>query len=83
MNHASDEVARKPKPSLGRVVLLATTAGPGYEEPATISKVWSDTCVNLHVMQQDTLTPIRLETSRLLDESETPAPGTWHWPPRV
>lgn len=73
------------KPTNGRIVLFVNRIGEteGEHSPAIISRVWGDTCVNLHIMQQDALAPMRLETSRMLDESPSPQAGTWHWPRRA
>jgi hypothetical protein len=51
-------------------------------QAAIITRVWSDTCVNLHVFFDNA--PSGNVTSVLFDESETPsASQTWRWPPRI
>jgi hypothetical protein len=59
--------------------------------PAIITAVWGDTCVNLQVFSDGSNSEIdgtnfrsvKWITSASLDESETPQPRTWHWPPKV
>lgn len=46
--------------------------------PATVTRVWSDTCVNLKVICE---AGDFLATSVVFDESG--APGHWSWPPRA
>lgn len=79
------------KPSMGRIVHYVMThqrgSGQPFEEcPAIITRVWSDTCVNLHLLrdhdqshhdQQQGDKP----TSVMFDEAG--APRSWHWPERV
>lgn len=52
--------------------------------PALITRVWSDTCVNLHVFFD--ATPSVIKTSVTLietpDDTHNPNAG-WCWPPRV
>ncbi len=71
------------KPSLGRIVLFRSELSNGaLEHPAIITRVWSDTCVNLTVFL-DFGAP-SLKTSVTFDESEAPsAQYSWRWPPRV
>lgn len=77
------------KPSIGRVVhyvLPADSHHPGEARPAIITRVWGDTCVNLHVFldgknDYDNPQEHEWQTSRLLGE-----PGqqySWFWPPFV
>jgi hypothetical protein len=66
------------KPSIGRIVHHVN--GQGAHEAAIISRVFSDTCVNLHVMQDDDTEPFRRITSVLQDEIVRP--NSWHWPER-
>lgn len=68
------------KPSLGRVVLYHGVISNGAaEHPAIVTRVWSDTCVNLTVLP-DFGAP-ELRTSVNQDESTVQATG-WRWPPR-
>lgn len=78
------------KPSLGRIVLVKT--GPmqlaGYSNgtdvaPAIITRVWSDTLVNVRVLLDSEHTPCK--TSVALVESAEEAEGGYacYWPPRV
>jgi hypothetical protein len=69
------------KPSLGRIVHFFPTTG---SEPlaAVITRVWSDTCVNLEVFGSAAgpdETQGRFPTSVV----QGPGPRTWSWPPRV
>lgn len=75
------------KPSIGRIVHYVVNVGNARPVAAIITAVWTDTCVNLRLFQDgsntDPQTFSEWVTSRSLDESETPAQGTWHWPPKV
>lgn len=69
------EHASSPKPSKGRVVFFNDEEGEQY--PAIITKVWSDTLVNLNVFA---------DTKGVLIKTSVPqgATGsTWQWPSRV
>ena len=72
------------KPSIGRIVLFRSAPSNGtVEHPAIITRVWSDTCVNLTVFQ-DFGEPI-LKTSVNQNESLDGANQelAWRWPPRI
>lgn len=75
------------KPSIGRIVHYVVNVGNARPVAAIITAVWNDTCVNLRLFQDgsntDPQTFSEWVTSRSFDESETPAQGTWHWPPKV
>jgi hypothetical protein len=76
------------KPSLGRVVIVPMdpALNNGADEaPAIITRVWSDTMVNVRVLtdsgehrSQDWRTSVSLRA----DKPEKPAHDAW-WPPRV
>lgn len=70
------------KPSIGRIVhfVLDSTKSP---IAAIIVAVWTDTCVNLRIFRDGSNTQPEWQTSKIFDDSETPASGTWHWPPKV
>lgn len=69
------------KPSPGRIVLFHGVVSNGAREhPAIVTRVWSDTCVNLTVFP-DYMGP-QLYTSVNQDESNSQDIG-WRWPPRV
>ena len=77
-----------PTPTIGRVVLYHPDPNPksdGEPYPAIITHVWSETYVNLAVMQDgsapllDTLTP----TSVVYEESQSGGFPRWTWPVRV
>lgn len=66
------------KPSPGRIVLYRETDNE-EENPAIITKVWSESCVNLRVFADDDH-PMRRRTSVLHENTGGPS---WRWPPRV
>lgn len=77
------------KPSIGRIVIYKPTPndkGQSSSEdgfPAVITRVWSDTCVNLQVLR-DFDTPIAVTSVEAAPDRIEPAPErTWYWPPRV
>ena len=72
------------KPSLGRIVLFRSLDSNGTKEhPALITRVWSDTCVNLTVFP-DYGEPV-YKTSVNQNESLEGSNQNlaWRWPPRV
>ena len=80
----------KMKPSVGRIVLTPVapeTNNGSTVAPAIITRVWSDTCVNLRVLHDSE--NITWKTSVKLCESEAEAHDpdafghTAYWPPRV
>lgn len=80
-----DGRAAAPKPSLGRIVLYCDDAGT--EHPAIITRVWTDTLVNLQVFRDNAAPEVRTSVER---SSETTTGGAtipqewrWRWPPRV
>lgn len=78
------------KPTLGRIVLYQPQTIGADPRPAVITKVWSPTMVNLHVLgglitgtdgvveEQGSL-PTSVE---LWDSPEPQKPRTWAWPTR-
>lgn len=75
-------------PSIGRIVLfksrdqsdLGSTAD---EVPAIITRVWSNTCVNLQVFR-DADTPLAQTSVTLAEDFEASGQScAWRWPPRV
>ncbi|MEU8710925.1 hypothetical protein [Streptomyces sp. NPDC048663] len=87
-----------PKPSIGRIVLVAVD--PAWNNgadvaPAVITRVWSDTCVNVRAIADshsvDWLTSVPLfETRAALDAhfdavtaAGAPRPNGAFWPERV
>lgn len=79
------------KPSVGRIVHYtpqepASNGTKGQPYPAIITHVWSDTCVNLDVLNDGSfpLSCDRYPTSvNLATDPGNPSPRTWSWPPRV
>lgn len=72
------------KPSLGRIVLFRSEQSNGqHEHPAIVTRVWSDTCVNLTVLP-DCGAPVS-KTSVIQNEDMTEGNQSvaWRWPPRV
>lgn len=65
------------KPSVGRIVHYVNTQGEHCA--AIVTRVFSDTCVNLTVFGSDNMT--YGFTSILFNEGATA--GSWHWPERV
>lgn len=74
------------KPSVGGIVLvpLAPEWNNGAKiAPAIITRVWSDTCVNVRVLadSENTLWRTSLTYVEALDDDSLPS--LWTWPPRV
>lgn len=71
------------KPSIGRIVIFRPSNGDNLY-PAIITRVWSETCVNLEVfggVQAHEEIQGKTPTSVLL--GGTGIARTWSWPPRV
>lgn len=62
------------KPTIGRVVLVRSTASQVDPYPALVTKVWSDTCVNVAGFN-DGGTAFSHSSCRLIQDDE-PAPAT-------
>jgi hypothetical protein len=80
------------KPSIGRIVHFVQKAlfGDGVVYlPAIVTAVWGESCVNLQVFTDGTISddystyPIKWFTSVSLDASDNPQPRTWHWPETI
>jgi hypothetical protein len=75
------------KPSIGRTVLVPMDPkmnNGADEAPATITRVWSDTCVNVRVIGENHEAPEWRTSVSLHDER--PAGDSLHtawWPPRI
>lgn len=77
------------KPTVGRIVLFrsndptqVSTSGSDLEVPAMITRVWSDTCVNLHVFKDGHLAASVGVTSVCYDgEASGQSSSSWRWPP--
>lgn len=63
------------KPTIGRIVHFQTLDGQTL--PAIVTRVFSDTCVNLEVFGVNTES--RFPTSVCMGGES----GEWSWPPRV
>jgi hypothetical protein len=74
-------------PTLGRVVLFRSQDGEhlgngAQEVPAIITRVWTDTCVNVLVMR-DASSPLALTSVSYAEDFEASGQWTaWRWPPR-
>lgn len=69
------------KPSLGRIVLYrGIVSNAANEHPALVTRVWSDTCVNLTVFPDYGSQELRTSVNQ--DEAMEQTQG-WRWPPRV
>lgn len=71
-------------PTTGRIVHYVAYGTPNGEfkpehRAAIVTQVWSDTCVNLCVLNP---TGMFFNTSVVKGATED-TPGTWHWPERV
>lgn len=81
----------RPSPSVGRIVhvLMDPTMNNGADvAPAIITRVWSDTTVNLRVLADGDSTLWRTSSIYTPDLGTVPADdptrlNRWAWPPRV
>lgn len=78
-------------PSVGRIVLVPMDPrgnnGQHYA-PAIITRVWSDTMVNLRVFADSSDAPIWRTSAALAEDTGAhvegePVANTWAWPTRV
>lgn len=76
------------KPTVGRVVLYRpyptdNMAGAQEKEPlaAIVTRVWSDTCVNLCVFDANGVTSSRTSVLLHQEENDRPAHGFCEWMP--
>lgn len=72
-------------PTIGRIVHYQAHGSPdgthkSVPRAAIVTQVHNDTCVDLCVINPS---GFFFNTSCMLDESEAPRGGTWHWPPRA
>jgi hypothetical protein len=67
------------QPSIGRIVHFISEQDGGHQA-AIVTRVWSDTCVNVTVFGDDA---VQYFSSVNLDTTETPARRSWHWPEQV
>ena len=81
------------KPTVGHIVIFRETAWQGdgtngtRDHPAIVTRVWSDTCVNLHVFFDASAPAPRSSVTQMpvLPEgvANTSPAGGWRWPERV
>lgn len=67
------------KPSIGRIVLYHDNSDQ-IEHPSVITKVWTDTCVNLTVFPDH---GVPVFNSSVVQDEEMKQVYGWRWPPRV
>lgn len=77
-----------PKPSVGRIILVPidpTMNNGSNVAPAIITRVWSETSVNLRVFADDESILRRTSSTYAdnLDNLDQPHLNYWTWPPRV
>lgn len=75
------------KPTVGRIVHYRSDRPQdpkGQPYPAVITHVWSDECVNLHVLGDGSFPLVRQTPPHAMPTSVTlgDGPGQWSWPPR-
>ena len=69
------------RPTIGRVVIYREHGGPMHIEcPAIVTKVHSDTCVNLHVFFDGA--PAGYRTSVVQETPGQTFGWSWDWPKR-
>jgi hypothetical protein len=69
------------KPSIGRIVIFTTETGTKC--PAIITRVWSDTCVNLRLFldhDQHRSDELQGETPTSVTLDPNGGKRTWSWP---
>jgi hypothetical protein len=74
------------KPSIGRIVHVPATPDQNNGSPvapAVITRVWSDTCVNVRVLLDGPDTPWRTSVSHVEDLDDAAHSHCWTWPPRT
>lgn len=75
------------KPSVGRIVLVPVepvTNNGADVAPGVITRVWSDTCVNVRILLDNEGAPSWKTSVALFDTAEEAAVGhSCYWPPRV
>lgn len=72
------------KPTVGRIVHYQAHGSPdgthkSVPRAAVVTQVHTEECVDLCVLNP---TGMYFNTNTMLDASEAPRGGTWHWPPR-
>lgn len=70
----------QPKPSIGRIVHFRK--GSAAAQAAIITRVHSDTCVDVAVFTSSDPAVVTRTSAELVDPNEGAAVG-WFWPPRV
>ena len=75
------------KPSVGRIVHVPMNPNKNNGAdvaPAVITRVWSDECVNVHVLADGPDTEWRTSVTHVEDLAERGERShVWSWPPRV
>jgi hypothetical protein len=73
------------KPSVGRIVLVPmdpTTNNGADVAPAVVTRVWSDTCINVRVLADSENLLWRTSVTHV-ESLDGAAPHNWAWPPRI
>ena len=72
------------KPSLGRIVLFRSLdSNSAKEHPALITRVWSDTCVNLTIFPDNGIMVCKTSVNQNESLEGLNQELAWRWPPRV
>lgn len=74
------------QPTVGGIVLVSIEPSQNNNSPvapAIITRVWSETCVNVRVLA-DSMNLLWLTSLTYVDSLDDDSPrGSWTWPPRV
>lgn len=67
-------------PAVGRIVLVNSTQWPGEDKPGIVTKVFSETCINVTVFAES---GVHLHSSSVMTEDfeNSGQPYGWHWMP--
>ena len=81
------------KPTVGRIVIFRETVWQGEgtngtrDHPAIVTRVWSDTCVNLHVFFDASSSWSKSSVTQMPElpdgVANTSGVGGWRWPDRT
>ena len=81
------------KPTVGRIVIFRETVWQGEgtngtrDHPAIVTRVWTDTCVNLHVFFDACSSAPKSSVTQMPELADgvasTSAIGGWRWPART
>lgn len=81
------------KPTVGRIVIFRETVWQGEgtngtrDHPAIVTRVWTDTCVNLHVFFDASPSGPKSSVTRMPELPDgvvnSSGVGGWRWPDRT